>query len=145
MKESMSLKYEPSSEPLHISSSGYGPPDFIRLWSIPRVDNLIAGAKTAQLLYRNVQWFRGGLVCKAHRLVCHLTFGLRVIKKKKKKSDRGSVSHQTLLKAAAQNLPGSVEPTGFSRTCRIQSTVVRGSLACVRNTKVGFRVYGVMA
>ena len=24
-----------------------------------------------QLLYRNVQWFQGGLVFKAHRLVCH--------------------------------------------------------------------------
>ena len=31
----------------------------------------------------NVQRFRGGLVCKAHRLVYHSTLGLRVIKKKK--------------------------------------------------------------
>jgi hypothetical protein len=28
--------------------------------------------------------FRGGLVCKAHRLLNHLTLGWRVIKKKKK-------------------------------------------------------------
>jgi len=34
------------------------------------------------LLYRNVQWFRGGLVFKAHRLLYHSTPGLRVIKKK---------------------------------------------------------------
>ena len=33
---------------------------------------------------RNVKWFRGGLVCKAHRLVYHSTLGWRVIKKKKK-------------------------------------------------------------
>ena len=30
-------------------------------------------------------WFRGGLVFKAHRLVYHSTLGSRVIKKKKKK------------------------------------------------------------
>ena len=34
--------------------------------------------------YRNVQWIRGGLVFKAHRLLCHSSLGLRVIKKKKK-------------------------------------------------------------
>jgi len=28
------------------------------------------------LFYRNVQWFRGGLVFKAHRLVYHSTLGL---------------------------------------------------------------------
>ena len=31
----------------------------------------------------NVNRFRGGLVFKAHRRVCHPTLGLRVIKKKK--------------------------------------------------------------
>jgi len=35
-----------------------------------------------QLLYRNVQWFRGGLVFKAVRLLYHSTLGLGVIKKK---------------------------------------------------------------
>ena len=39
----------------------------------------------AQLLDRNVQWFRGGLVFKPHRLLYHSTPDLRVIKKKKKK------------------------------------------------------------
>ena len=33
-------------------------------------------------LYINVQWFRGGLVCEAHRLLYHSTLGLGVIKKK---------------------------------------------------------------
>ena len=36
-----------------------------------------------QLLHRNVQRFRGGLVFKAHRLVYHSTLGSRVIKRKK--------------------------------------------------------------
>ena len=31
--------------------------------------------------------FRGGLVCKAHRLVYHSTLGVRVIKKKKQQQD----------------------------------------------------------
>jgi len=36
-----------------------------------------------QLLRRNVNRFRGGLVFKAHRLVYHSTLGVIVIKKKK--------------------------------------------------------------
>ena len=36
------------------------------------------------LLDRNVQWFRGVLVFKAHRLLHHSTLGVRVIEKKKK-------------------------------------------------------------
>jgi len=36
-----------------------------------------------QILLRNVQRFRGGLVFKAHRLLYHSTLDLRVIKKKK--------------------------------------------------------------
>ena len=42
-----------------------------------------AGDDPEQLLRRNVKRFRGGLVCKAHRLLYHSTLGLRVIKKKK--------------------------------------------------------------
>ena len=34
----------------------------------------------------DVQWFRGGLVFKAHRLLHHSTLGSRVKTKKKKKS-----------------------------------------------------------
>ena len=37
-----------------------------------------------QLLSRNVERFRGGLVFKAHRLSYHSTLGSRVTKKKKK-------------------------------------------------------------
>ena len=33
----------------------------------------------APLLHRNVQWFRGGLVRKAHRLLYYSTLGLRVV------------------------------------------------------------------
>ena len=35
-------------------------------------------------LSRNVEWFRGGLVFKAHRLLYHSTLGSRVLRKKKK-------------------------------------------------------------
>ena len=38
-----------------------------------------------QLLYRNVQRFRGGLVFKAHRRLYYSTLGFRVMKKKNKK------------------------------------------------------------
>jgi len=42
----------------------------------------LASNERVSLLSRNVQRFRGGLVCKAHRLLYHSTLGLRVIKKK---------------------------------------------------------------
>ena len=51
-----------------------------RLLLVPRPDTMYA-----QLLYRNVQRFRGGLVCKAHRLLYHSTPCVRVIKKKNQK------------------------------------------------------------
>ena len=38
---------------------------------------------------RTVQFFRGGLEFKAHRLLYHSTLGSRVIKKKKKKRRSG--------------------------------------------------------
>ena len=40
--------------------------------------------KDQAYLYRNVQWFRSGLVFKAHQLVYHSTLGLRVIKLKRR-------------------------------------------------------------
>ena len=45
----------------------------------------------AQLLYRNVQRFQGGLEFKAHRFVYHSTLGLRV--KKKRKQIPGADAH----------------------------------------------------
>jgi len=43
-----------------------------------------------ELLHKNVQRFRGGLVFKAHRLLYRSTPGLRVIKKKKEARGRHS-------------------------------------------------------
>ena len=36
-----------------------------------------------QLVSRNVERFRGGLVCKVHRLLYHSTLGARVMQKKR--------------------------------------------------------------
>ena len=41
-----------------------------------------------ELLHKNVQRFRGGLVFKAHSLLYHSTLGLRVIKKKRSVASR---------------------------------------------------------
>jgi len=64
---------------------------------------LLCKAGFEQLLHRNVQRFRGGLVCKAHRLLYHSTLGLRVIKKKKRPA-----------KGGASCRPNSVHTTQFS-------------------------------
>jgi len=59
-----------------------GSADPVRLGSI--MDAMLkVCSPIEQLLYRNVQRFRGGLVVQAHRRVYHSTLGLRVIKKKK--------------------------------------------------------------
>jgi len=42
----------------------------------------LPAAPDTALFYRNVQRFRGGLVSKAHRLLCHSTLSLRVIKER---------------------------------------------------------------
>jgi hypothetical protein len=46
--------------------------------------------------YVNVQRFRGGLVCKAHRLFFHSTLGLRVIKKTKIRARERDGGRETL-------------------------------------------------
>ena len=54
-----------------------------------------------QLLRRKVKWFRGGLVCKALRLLYHSTLGSRVIKKKKKNAERrGPAQSYSIMQTA---------------------------------------------
>jgi hydroxymethylglutaryl-CoA reductase (NADPH) len=55
-----------------------------------------------QLLRRNVEPFRGGLVFRAHRLLYHSTLGSRVIKKSKKKKKKGFQPHR--LQAVRRSL-----------------------------------------
>ena len=52
-----------------------------------RVEALLWGQRVVDVPHhppRHLSWFRGGLVFKAHRWLCHSTLGSRVIKKKKK-------------------------------------------------------------
>ena len=62
----------------HIKVSAGRQPDWLDL-----VGQLVQLSIPEQLLYRNVQWFRGGLVFMVHRLLYHTTLGSRVINKKK--------------------------------------------------------------
>jgi len=56
-----------------------------------QIYNLSVEDPTGQLLHIYVQWFQGGLVFKAYRLLYHSTLGLRVTKKKKKNLQDGSI------------------------------------------------------
>jgi len=80
---------------------------------------------------RNVKRFRGGLVCKAHRLLNHSTLGLRVIKKKKNARQGWakpcrldfSIKIHNLLKSLTCRNPQPFEITnllkqGWARECR---------------------------
>ena len=60
----------------------------VPLYCLPQGPTHYPRMAASQQLYRNVQRFRGGLVCKAHRLVHHSTLGLRVIKQKKRVPDK---------------------------------------------------------
>jgi len=62
-----------------------------------------------------VQRFRGGLVFKADRLVCHSTLGLRVIKKKKKK--------RSARQRLARSLRGSLQVFLFFSVITLQPRV----------------------
>ena len=55
-------------------------------WSSSTCEQVMSYANTLsqQLLSRNVEWFRGGLVFKAHRSLYHSNLVSRVIPKKKK-------------------------------------------------------------
>jgi len=69
----MSLKYEPVSGPGDDGAVSFGlAGDFVEL-----------EAMQEQLLNRNAQRFRGGLVFKARRLFYHSPVGLRVIKRER--------------------------------------------------------------
>ena len=77
----MSMKYEPASEPLHISelfrAGDVDGPDTFRISSSGtcfrrnKLQRFNSGV-WEQLKYINVQRFRGGLVFKAHRLCVSL-------------------------------------------------------------------------
>ena len=60
-----------------------------RILSRPGPGRRLFAPARVEALYRYVQWFRGGLVFKAHGLVYHSTLGPRVIKKKQS----NTVSH----------------------------------------------------
>ena len=87
----MSLKYEPSSEPLHISAIRLGTRMGRRTAPSTMLERPMFG-KTSESggvgrsLHINVQRSRCGLVFKAHRIMYHSTLGSRVVKKKKEGS-----------------------------------------------------------
>jgi len=64
---------------------------------------------------RNVKRFRGGLVCKAHRLVYHSTLGWRVIKKKTEVVERVHLGHHLVegLGFRLQGFGSKVQGFGF--------------------------------
>jgi len=70
----MSLKHEPSSEPLHISATTSR--------RIPASASTNQGPKMRRFDGGNVKRFPGGIAFKAHRLLHHSTVGWRVTKKK---------------------------------------------------------------
>ena len=61
--------------------------------------------KSRTILDRNVQWFQGGLVFQAHRLVHHSTLGLRVIKKRRELTS--GIGPKLILATSLEPLPGS--------------------------------------
>ena len=62
----------------------------VELWQLPVAQVVEDGCVhlPVEPLHRNVLWYRGGLVFKAHRRMYHSTLGLRVIKKKTRRPAR---------------------------------------------------------
>jgi hypothetical protein len=68
-----------------------------------------------QLLRGNVERFRGGLVFKVHRLLCHSTPGPRVIKNNKKKKHRAGPQPCFLKPGTRNPKPGTRNPKPGTR------------------------------
>ena len=79
---------------LQASSGGGGYPTSSEGQPVQRVARSSRGPRRAALTGANVKRFRGGLVFKVHRFLYHSTLGLRVIKKKKKKSGARECFHE---------------------------------------------------
>ena len=77
-----------------------------------------------QLLSRNVERFRGGLVSKAHRLLCHSTVGSKAIKKKKKKKKKKKSPPTSGVGVQGLGVPGS----GFGVERRRAKRLGRGGV-----------------
>jgi len=91
-------------------------------------------ARAEQLLHRNVQRFRGGLVFKAHRLLCHSALGLRVIKKKKKKKTARSWMKASVVRGAGCNRCHDARFPRFTPTISVLAMVEFGlALTFVRS------------
>jgi len=119
-----------------VGGRGGGGVDFVR-HALERPAAAILWYVPEQLLHRNVQRFRGGLVFEAHRLWYHSTLGLRVIKKREKNSfQKQGRWHAVLdcgrfcaLRGPVEKVCGiSFEPQGQNLAltvlkCRIFSTV----------------------
>ena len=87
----------------------------------------------AQLLHRNVQRFRGGLVFKAHRLVHHLTLSLRVTKTKRKSRRRIRHHHHPVQPARESSPPRSsaLGSSGEPRCSGLESSGVEDGVRAV--------------
>ena len=96
-----------------------------------------------QLLSRNVERFRAGLVLKAHKLLCHSTLGMRVIKRKERgfedlgswfcgSSNRCPPRH----KSRVERLKAKVEPlsTQVTMNCRDLGSWFCGSSQAIMTT-----------
>ena len=77
--------------------------------------------ETARLLHRNVQRFRGGLVFKAHRLLCHSALGWRVIKKKIARPPSASWTYTPRKLENPNSKPGTRIPEPDTRIPRPQT------------------------
>ena len=79
----------------------------------------LGGVPEEQLLHRNVQLIRGGLVCKAHRLLYRSTLGLIVMKKKKRKGTRSPAGSQTLVSLNSRLEKNKEEEEAYQKaSCR---------------------------
>ena len=92
----------------------------------PGLDGRVRCVPIGRLLSRNVKRFRGGLVCKAHRLLYHSTLGLRVIKKKK---DGWNVCLSDDADDTKLSLPPGMTTPVHSRTWSTTSSVLRKAVA----------------
>ena len=83
-----------------------------------------------QLLSRNSERFRGGLVCKAHRLLYHSPLGSRVIKKDKAGGKEVGAETRSVSKHFCKVVVLKLRTSPPSLVCGSHSHQVEGFVTC---------------
>ena len=85
-----------------------------------------------------MQWFRGGLVIKADRFLCHSTLGVKIMKKKRETEKERCYRGTSLIRNGIVLLYGPRQPLFLMSEVPLHSLTAGG---CAGVTSISFPVH----